>query len=149
MLSRNEYLKLDKEIAPKSREISTLFLAFLVGGFICMIGEAVGDVFQAILSSADEKLVGNVTSVVMIFLGATLTGLGVYDNIGRFAGAGSIIPITGFANSVVSPAMEYRSEGVVFGVMCKMFVIAGPIIVSGISASIGVGLIYWIIGAIK
>ena len=73
----------------------------------------------------------------------------MYDNIGRFAGGGSIIPITGFANSVVSPAMEYRSEGVVFGVMCKMFVIAGPIIVSGVTASIGVGFIYWLIGVLQ
>jgi len=149
MLSRNEYLKLDKEISPKSKEIPTLFFAFLVGGLICVIGQAVGDVFKMILPAADEKLVGQVTSAVMIFFGAFLTGIGVYDNIGRFAGAGSIIPITGFANSVVSPAMEYRSEGVVFGVMCKMFVIAGPIIVSGVTASVGVGLIYWIIGLIK
>lgn len=148
MLSRNEYLKLNEEIAPKSKEVPTLLCAFLIGGLICMIGQAVGDVFKSIMPMADEKLVGQVTSAVMIFLGAFLTGLGVYDNIGRIAGAGSIIPITGFANSVVSPAMEYRSEGVVFGVMSKMFVIAGPIIVSGVSASVAVGLIYWIAGVI-
>lgn len=148
MLSRNEYLKLNEEIAPKSKEVPTLLCAFLIGGLICMIGQAVGDVFKSIMPVADEKLVGQVTSAVMIFLGAFLTGLGVYDNIGRIAGAGSIIPITGFANSVVSPAMEYRSEGVVFGVMSKMFVIAGPIIVSGVSASVAVGLIYWIAGVI-
>lgn len=149
MLSRTEYLKLDKESAPKSKEWPTLFFAFLVGGIICMIGQGVSDVFKLILPMADEKLVGQVTSAVMIFLGAFLTGIGVYDNIGRFAGGGSIIPITGFANSVVSPAMEYRSEGVVFGVMCKMFVIAGPIIVSGVTASVGVGFIYWIIEVLK
>ena len=149
MLSRNEYLKMNDDLAPKSKELPTLFLAFLVGGIICMIGQGVGDIFKLIVPTADEKLVGQVTSSVMIFLGAFLTGIGVYDNIGRFAGAGSIIPITGFANSVVSPAMEYRSEGVVFGVMCKMFVIAGPIIVSGITASVAVGLIYWIIGVIQ
>ena len=148
MLSRNEYLKLNADIAPKSKEAQTLFFAFLIGGIICMIGQGVGDLFKLIMPAADEKLVGQVTSTVMIFLGALLTGLGVYDNIGRIAGAGSIVPITGFANSVVSPAMEYRSEGVVFGVMCKMFVIAGPIIVSGVTASVAVGLIYWIIGAI-
>jgi len=149
MLSRNEYLNLDKNLSPKSKEVQTLLFAFLVGGFICTIGQGVGDIFKKIIPAADDKLIGQITSTVMIFLGAFLTGIGVYDNIGRFAGAGSIIPITGFANSVVSPAMEYRSEGVVFGVMCKMFVIAGPIIVSGVTASVGIGLIYWILGLIS
>ena len=148
MLSRNEYLKLNEDISPKSKELPTLLFAFLIGGIICMIGQGVGDIFKLIVPLADDKLVGQVTSAVMIFIGSFLTGIGVYDNIGRIAGAGSIIPITGFANSVVSPAMEYRSEGVIFGVMCKMFVIAGPIIVSGVSASIAVGLIYWIIGVL-
>ncbi|MBO4479986.1 MAG: stage V sporulation protein AC [Clostridia bacterium] len=149
MLSRTEYLKLDKKIAPKSKEGQTLFLAFVVGGLICMIGQGVNDLFKLAIPSADEKLLGEITSTVMIFLGAALTGFGLYDRIGKFAGAGSIVPITGFANSVVSPAMEYRCEGVVFGVMCKMFVVAGPIIVSGVSSSIVVGLIYWIIGLLK
>lgn len=149
MLSRTEYLELDKKLAPKSKEWQTLFIAFLVGGMICMIGQGVWDLFKLAVSAADEKLLGEITSTVMIFLGATLTGFGVYDRIGKYAGAGSIVPITGFANSVVSPAMEFRSEGVVFGVMCKMFVIAGPIIVSGVSASIGVGLIYWLVGVLQ
>ena len=148
MLSRNEYLKLNEDISPKSKELPTLLFAFLIGGIICMIGQGVGDIFKLIVPVADDKLVGQVTSAVMIFIGSFLTGIGVYDNIGRIAGAGSIIPITGFANSVVSPPMEYRSEGVIFGVMCKMFVIAGPIIVSGVTASIAVGLIYWIIGVL-
>ena len=148
MLSKTEYLELDKKIAPKSKEGKTLFLAFVVGGFICMIGQAVADLFKLALPKADEKLIGEITSTVMIFLGAFLTGIGVYDRIGKHAGGGSIIPITGFANSVVSPAMEYRSEGVVFGVMCKMFVIAGPIIVSGVGASVLVGLVYWFVGII-
>ena len=149
MLGRNEYTKLNNELCPKSKELPTLFFAFLIGGIICVIGQGVSDIFKLILPTAEEKVIAQITSAVMIFLGAFLTGLGVYDNIGRVAGAGSIVPITGFANSVVSPAMEYRSEGVVFGVMCKMFVIAGPIIVSGVTASVGVGLIYWIIGAVK
>ena len=149
MLSRTEYLELDKKLAPKSKEWRTLFTAFLVGGAICMIGQGVWDLFKLTIPAADEKLLGEITSTVMIFLGATLTGFGVYDRIGKYAGAGSIVPITGFANSVVSPAMEFRSEGVVFGVMCKMFVIAGPIIVSGVSASIGVGLIYWLVGVLQ
>ena len=149
MLSRTEYMELDKKLAPKSKEGQTLFIAFVVGGVICMIGQAVWDLFKLAIPSADEKLLGQITSTVMIFLGAILTGFGIYDRIGKYAGAGSIVPITGFANSVVSPAMEFRSEGVVFGVMCNMFVIAGPIIVSGVTASVGVGLIYWLVGILK
>ncbi len=149
MLSRTEYVELDKKMAPKSKEWSTLVCAFLVGGFICCIGQAVSDVFKLCVPTASEKLTSQFTSTVMIFIGAFLTGIGIYDNIGKHAGAGSIIPITGFANSVVSPAMEFRSEGMVFGVMCKMFVIAGPIIVSGVTSSVGVGIVYWIIGLIK
>lgn len=149
MLGKTEYLELDKKLAPKSKEGRTLVLAFVVGGLICVIGQCVSDLFKLAIPSADEKLLGQITSTVMIFLGAALTGFGIYDRIGKHAGAGSIVPITGFANSVVSPAMEYRSEGVVFGVMCKMFVIAGPIIVSGVSSSIAVGLIYWLVGLLK
>lgn len=145
MLSKTQYLELDKRIAPKSKEGRTLWIAFLVGGFICMIGQGFSDLFQKILPAADDKILGQLTSVAMIFLGSILTGFGLYDRIGKYAGAGSIIPITGFANSVVSPAMEYRSEGMVFGVMCKMFVIAGPIIVSGITSAVAVGLVYWVI----
>lgn len=149
MLGKTEYLELDNKLAPKSKEGRTLLLAFVVGGLICVIGQGVSDLFKLAIPSADEKLLGQITSTVMIFLGAALTGFGIYDRIGKHAGAGSIVPITGFANSVVSPAMEYRSEGVVFGVMCKMFVIAGPIIVSGVSSSIAVGLIYWLVGLLK
>ena len=149
MLSRTEFIELDKKNAPKSKEWRTLFLAFLVGGAICSVGQAAADIFKLCVPSASEKLVSQFSSTVMIFIGAFLTGLGVYDRIGKHAGAGSIIPITGFANSVVSPAMEFRSEGMVFGVMCKMFVIAGPIIVSGITSSVAVGLIYWLFEVIR
>ena len=149
MIGRKEYLELNKKLAPKSKEGRTLLFAFLVGGLICMIGQGVSDVFKLLLPPADEKVIAQLTSTTMIFLGALLTGFGVYDRIGKYAGGGSIIPITGFANSVVSPAMEYRSEGMVFGVMCKMFVIAGPIIVSGRASSVMVGFIYWLIGVIK
>ena len=148
MLSKTEYLDLDKKTAPKSKEWKTLLLAFVVGGVICMIGQGVSDLFKLAFPTLDENVLGQITSTTMIFLGALLTGFGIYDNIGKFAGAGSIVPITGFANSVVSPAMEYRSEGMVFGVMCKMFVIAGPIIVSGVTSSILVGIIYWFVGVL-
>ena len=149
MIGRTEYNDLNAKLAPKSKEGRTLLFAFLVGGLICMIGQGASDLFKTILPTAEEKVIGQLTSTAMIFLGALLTGFGVYDRIGKYAGGGSIIPITGFANSVVSPAMEYRSEGMVFGVMCKMFVIAGPIIVSGIASSVAVGFVYWLIGVIK
>ena len=119
--------------------------AFLIGGFICCIGEAVGDITKLIIPEVGKVTEGQITSCVMIFLGSLLTGIGIYDKIGKVAGAGSIVPITGFANSIVSPAMEYNREGVVLGVMSRMFVVAGPIIVSGVLASIFVGLVYWII----
>ncbi len=145
MIDKQEYAKLVKEKSPKSREIKTLLFAFLIGGFICCIGEAVGDITKLIIPEVGKVTEGQITSCVMIFLGSLLTGIGIYDKIGKVAGAGSIVPITGFANSIVSPAMEYNREGVVLGVMSRMFVVAGPIIVSGVLASIFVGLVYWII----
>lgn len=146
MLDKKQYGELVKEKSPKSREIKTLVFAFLVGGIICCIGEGVGDILKLILPKIGVQTEAQLTSCVMIFLGSLLTGIGVYDKIGKFAGAGSIVPITGFANSIVSPAMEYNREGIVLGVMSKMFVVAGPIIVSGVTASIFVGFVYWIIG---
>ncbi|NCA67605.1 MAG: SpoVA/SpoVAEb family sporulation membrane protein [Clostridia bacterium] len=145
MLNKKEYEDLVKETVPKSREIKTLIWAFIVGGIICVIGQVVSDIIKLIFNGIDELSVANVTSAVMIFFGVVLTGFGVYDKIGAHAGGGSIVPITGFANSVVSPAMEYNRDGVVFGIMSKMFVIAGPIIVSGVVASIGVGIVYWVV----
>lgn len=123
--------------------IRTLIAAFLVGGIICCIGEGVGDAIKAVFQSISDKEIATWESCVMIFLGSLLTAVGLYDKLGHFAGAGSIVPITGFANSIVSPAMEFNREGVFFGVCAKMFVIAGPIIVFGTVASFVVGLIYW------
>lgn len=123
--------------------IRSLFAAFIVGGVICCIGEAIGDVIKFIFKTMSDKDVAIWESSVMIFLGSLLTAIGIYDKIGHFAGAGSIVPITGFANSIVSPAMEFNREGVFFGVCAKMFVIAGPIIVFGTVASFIVGLITW------
>lgn len=94
----------------------------------------------------EKKIAAQAVVIVVIFMGAFLTGLGVYDEIGKRAGAGSIVPISGFANSIVAPAMEFRREGLVFGVGAKMFVIAGPVIVYGTTTAVGIGLIYWMIG---
>ncbi|KPU45344.1 SpoVA protein [Oxobacter pfennigii] len=118
-------------------------MAFIVGGLICDIGQFFVNMLMNSGMPLDEAR--GYTSLIMVFLGSFLTGLGVYDNIGKFAGAGSIVPITGFANSIVSPAMEFKREGYVFGVAAKMFLIAGPVLVYGITSSVIVGLIYYLI----
>ncbi len=140
-----DYIKYVNSVAPKTNHGRSLLHAFLVGGFICVIGQFIRYTLLYLFGFYGDELAG-ATSVVLIFIGCLLTGLGVYDNIGHFAGGGSIVPITGFANSVCSPAMEFRSEGFVYGLASKMFVVAGPIIVYGISASVLVGIIYYVIG---
>jgi SpoVA protein. len=134
------YLEYVEANAPKTQMFMTLLPAFLVGGVICMVGQLVNDLLK-LWTTLDKEALGTATSIIMIFLGSFLTGIGVYDRIGHFAGGGSIVPITGFANSIVSPAMEFNREGLIFGVCCKMFVIAGPIVVLGIVASVLVGLV--------
>ena len=138
------YLKYVEQIAPKTNESRSLFNAFIVGGFICVIGQFVRFFLIYVFGLYGEELAG-ATSIVLIFLGCLLTGLGVYDKIGHYAGGGSIVPITGFANSVCSPAMEFKSEGLVYGMAAKMFIVAGPIIVYGIILSVSTGIIYYII----
>lgn len=140
---KNIYEQLVQKKVPQSSLIKDAIFAFVVGGFICDVGQFFMNLFLSFGISKDD--VGYYVATVMVFLGAFLTGLGVYDNIGKYAGAGSIVPITGFANSIVSPAMEYKREGYVFGVGSKMFVIAGPILVYGISSSIIVGIIYYLV----
>ncbi len=137
------YIRYVELHAPKTKEFRSLFRAFWVGGFICSIGQAFRFALEFGLGLKGDELAGYV-SVLMIFFGALFTGLGIYDRIGKYAGGGSIVPITGFSNSVVSPAMEFKSEGYVYGLAAKMFVIAGPIIVFGIASSVAVGLIYFI-----
>ncbi len=137
------YIKYVSAVSPKTNEKKSLFRSFWVGGVICSIGQTVRYLFETFLGLKGDELAAYV-SVVMIFLGALLTGLGVYDRIGKYAGGGSIVPITGFANSVVSPAMEFKTEGYIYGVASKMFVISGPIIVFGVASSVLVGLIYYV-----
>ena len=131
---------------PRSKTFSQCVRAFISGGVICSIGQLVHDLGENRLM-LDEKGVAAFTAIVMVFLGASLTGLGVYDKIGSWSGAGSIVPITGFANSIVSPAMEFKREGLITGTAAKMFVIAGPVLVYGIGSSVIVGLIYALLGA--
>lgn len=141
------YDELVKRMTPGSNALQGFVRAFWVGGTICTIGQ--------LIALAGEKWLGMVegdasmlTSVVLIFLGTTLSGLGLYAKLGHYAGAGSIVPITGFANSMAAPAIEFRREGLVMGVGAKLFVIAGPVLVYGISSSIVVGVVYWLIGVL-
>ncbi len=141
MIDKKEYQNFIKEKSPKSPMWRSMVPAFFVGGVICVIGEGISDLIALGFPDMSVEDVASWTSVALIFFGSFLTALGIYDKIGHFAGGGSIVPITGFANSVVSPAIEYNREGVFFGVCAKMFVIAGPIIVFGVTASFIVGLI--------
>lgn len=134
------YAQLVNRLAPRSDIAQGLFRSFWVGGVICMIGQAISDFFSYGMQWGVQSA-STATSLCLIFLSALLTGIGVYDKIGKYAGAGSIVPITGFANSVVAPAMEFRREGLVMGVGAKLFTLSGPVLVYGISSSIIVGLI--------
>ena len=138
------YIAYVNSFDPPTHHFKHCLRAFGVGGFICCIGQFFRVVLEAFGLSGDE-LAGTV-SVLLIFLGTLLTGLGVYDRIGRNAGAGSIVPITGFANSVCSPAIEFKTEGLIYGLAAKMFVVAGPIIVYGVLSGTIVGIIYWLLG---
>ena len=142
-----KYARLVQKLSPKSEMGTGLLRAFWVGGFICMIGQAIMDVYTRVLLLGAQHA-STATSITLIFLSALLTGIGVYDKIGKYAGAGSIVPITGFANSVVSPAMEYRREGLVMGVGAKLFTLSGPVLVYGISSSIIVGIIALVMEAL-
>ncbi len=135
----NDYVS---SIAPKTKEARSIFHAFWVGGVICSIGQFFRYGLEYCFGLTGDEL-SSFVSMIMIFLGAFLTGLGVYDRIGKYAGGGSIVPITGFANSVVSPAMEFKTEGYIYGTAAKMFVISGPIIVFGVSTSVLIGLLYF------
>lgn len=138
--SKEEYQTYVDEKTPNSPILKNCFNAFWVGGLICSIGQIIFEFCK--IRGIDETNSYTVVSMVLIFISAFLTALNVFNKIGKFAGAGSLIPITGFANSIVSPAMEYKSEGYVMGVGAKMFTVAGPVLVYGISTSILVGLVY-------
>ncbi len=146
MLDRKNYKLYVEQTAPKSPMVRSLITAFIIGGLICVIGEGVQDITKIIAPNLEPKQLGAWESVVMITLGGLLTAFGLYDKLGHYAGGGSIIPITGFANSIVSPAMEYNREGIFYGICAKMFVIAGPVIVFGVTASFIVGVVGLIVG---
>lgn len=130
---------------PKTKPWPTLFNSFWVGGVICLIGQGINDLILFLIPNISEQSAWAYTLIALIFIAAFLTGIGVYDKIGKFAGGGSIVPITGFSNSITSPSIEFKSEGIIYGICVKMFTIAGPVIVFGVISSALVGLIYYII----
>ena len=142
-MTNKEYADSVDKKAKNSPILKDLILAFIVGGIICMLGQLIMDIAMNFGVSKDDS--GIICSIILIFLGAFLTSLNLYSKIGKFAGAGSIIPITGFSNSVVAPAIEFKTEGYILGLGANMFKIAGPVLVYGISSSVAVGFIYWLI----
>lgn len=143
-ISNKEYDKMVKKATPNSELIKDMLKAFVVGGLICVIGQLITEAYLAFDIKKEDAAA--LTSATLIFIGASLTALGVYDKIANIGKAGTLVPITGFANSIVSPAMEYKTEGLVPGVGSKMFIIAGPVLVYGISASIIYAFVYKLLG---
>ena len=140
-MTEKQYARLVQEHCPKSPMGRDCLMAFLVGGGICTLGQFLINTYSRFFS---EDISGTLASMTLVALSALLTGLSLYDNIAKHAGAGTLVPITGFANAISAPAVEFKTEGFILGVGAKMFTIAGPVIVYGVSASVVYGLIYWI-----
>jgi len=143
-MTNEQYGEYVKKKSPPSPLVKNMLKAFLVGGLICCLGQGIGAICQSF--GMNERDSASAVSILLILLSALLTGFGLYDDIAKFAGAGTLVPITGFANSVVSPALEFKTEGIVAGLAAKMFIIAGPVIVFGISASVVYGMILVLLG---
>jgi stage V sporulation protein AC len=141
-MTEREYGKLVKSMEPKSPIVKDCLNAFWIGGLICTIGQVFMNLYTT--WGLDKTNAGTATSMTLVALSALLTGLSLYDDIAKHAGAGTLVPITGFANSIAAPAVEFKTEGFILGVGAKMFTIAGPVIVYGVSASVIYGIIYWI-----
>ena len=142
-MTKKEYDTLVKQKSPNSTLLKDTCLAFVIGGLFCVIGQLINFGISAFGLGKEDT--ASIVSAIMIFIGAFLTGIGVYDDIARYGGGGTLVPITGFANSIASPAIEYKTEGYILGVGAKMFTIAGPVLVYGISASVIYGIIYYFI----
>ena len=141
-MKKQEYVEYVESRAKKSPILKNCAFAFLFGGLICSLGQAFIDVYT--MWGLDKENAGTLSSVTLIFIAALLTGLGVFDNIAKIAGAGTLVPITGFANAVSSQAIDSKSEGYVLGVGAKMFIVAGPVLVYGVTASILYGILYFL-----
>ena len=140
--SNKEYKKMSEKASPPSPKVKDFIRAYLVGGLICVLGQLLTEFYGML--DLKEKAVKMAVPVTLIFIAALLTGLKKFNNIAKWAGAGTLVPITGFANAVVSPAIEFKNEGQILGVGAKMFSIAGPVIVYGTLASVVYGVVYWI-----
>lgn len=145
-VSPDEYKKMSDKAVPPTNEPRNLCGAFFIGGTICTLGQVLTNLYKA--AGVGSVAASTLCSVSLIFISAVLTAFGVYDKIAKFGGGGTLVPITGFSNAVVSPAMEFKAEGFVLGVGVKMFSIAGPVIVYGVSASVVYGIIYWILSTL-
>lgn len=141
--TNTEYSELVDKKSPNSPILKNISWAFIVGGVICILGQFITN--YCLGRGIPRETVASITPIVLILISVILTGLDLYDSIGKFAGAGSVVPITGFANSIASPAIEFKSEGMILGLGAKMFTVAGPVLVYGISTSIIVGFIYYLI----
>jgi len=143
--TNQDYSNYIEKKSPASKLWKNVLCAFVIGGIICTIGQAIGNIYKEVFG-LNEESVKTAVPITMVFLGALFTGFNVYNKIAKIAGAGTLVPITGFANAVVSPAIEFKREGYVLGVAAKMFTIAGPVLVYGINASIVLGLLYYLFG---
>ena len=146
-MTEKEYARLVKEMSPKSPIWRDCLNAFWIGGLICTLGQLIMNGYMTL--GIDKEAAGTAMSMTLVALSALLTGLSLYDDIAKHAGAGTLVPITGFANAVAAPALEFKTEGFILGVGAKMFTIAGPVIVYGVGASVVYGLIYWICQILK
>ena len=146
-MTEKEYARLVKEMSPKSPIWRDCLNAFWIGGLICTLGQLIMNGYMAL--GIDKEAAGTAMSMTLVALSALLTGLSLYDDIAKHAGAGTLVPITGFANAVAAPALEFKPEGFILGVGAKMFTIAGPVIVYGVSASVVYGFIYWMCQILK
>ena len=147
MVTQKEYDQMSKKASPNSKSWINIPMAFLVGGLICTLGEVVLNIFTHF--GAEKEAAGAWASIILVFLSALFTGLGIYEKLARHAGAGTLVPITGFANAVVSSAIESKSEGYILGVGAKIFTIAGPVILYGTTASVIYGLVYYFTGLFR
>ncbi len=140
-ISQKQYGEMVKKASPDSKCLRDVPLAFLIGGLICMIGQALTNLYSSL--GFDDRTSAALCTVTLVFLSALFTGLGLYEKLAKYGGAGTLVPVTGFANAVASPAVEFKSEGYVLGLGAKIFVIAGPVILYGTAASVLYGLIYF------
>lgn len=143
-MNKQEYSKYVSRHVPRSKAARNMLRAFVSGGIICTVGQILHSLYEKV--GMESEAAGGAVSVTLVLLGALLTAFGVYDKFAKFGGAGTLVPITGFANAVVSPALEYKTEGKITGTAAKMFVISGPVIVYGVSTGAIYGLILWLTG---